>query len=142
MLVVLQSYSTYVSEDHVILGNAALLRCHIPSYVADTVTVDHWLVDETVVQLTPNNLNDQRWGTVITLTSKFTFITTSTIPSSSPFCTSLKHYDQLGERERETKRKPLFLIPSGCAVQCSAALSRLKMTNDVAVRFVTFLYLK
>jgi len=65
MLVVLQSYSTSIPEDHVILGNAALLRCHIPSYVADTVTVDHWLVDETVVQLTPNNLNDQRWGTVI-----------------------------------------------------------------------------
>jgi hypothetical protein len=55
-LVVLQSYSTYVSEDHVILGNAAVLRCHIPSYVADTVHVDHWLVDDHIISSTSN------WG--------------------------------------------------------------------------------
>ena len=56
MLVVLQSYSTYVSEDHVILGNAAVLRCHIPSFVADTVHVDHWLVDDHIISATSN------WG--------------------------------------------------------------------------------
>lgn len=46
---VLQTYSIYVPEEHVILGNAAVLRCHIPSFVADTVHVDHWLVDERIV---------------------------------------------------------------------------------------------
>lgn len=55
-LVVLQSYSTYVSEDHVILGNAAILRCHIPSFVADTVHVDHWLIDENIISSTSD------WG--------------------------------------------------------------------------------
>jgi hypothetical protein len=45
-----------VSEDHVILGNAAVLRCHIPSYVADTVHVDHWLVDDHIISSTSN------WG--------------------------------------------------------------------------------
>lgn len=60
--VVLQSYSTYVSEEHVILGNAALLRCHIPSYVADTVQVDHWLVDDHVIQLAGTTTSE--WGTL------------------------------------------------------------------------------
>lgn len=62
--VVLQSYSTYVSEDHVILGNAALLRCHIPSYVADTVQVDHWLVDDRIIQLSGAAASTE-WGTMI-----------------------------------------------------------------------------
>jgi hypothetical protein len=65
--VVLQSYSTYVSEDHVILGNAAVLRCHIPSYVADTVHVDHWLVDEHLISSTSN------WG-INFLTSPLTHV--------------------------------------------------------------------
>ena len=56
---VLQSYSTYVSEDHVILGNAAVLRCHIPSYVADMVDVDHWLIDDNT--LSSNNQHSD-WG--------------------------------------------------------------------------------
>ena len=46
---VLQTYSIYVPEEHVILGNAAVLRCHIPSFVADAVGVDHWLVDDRLI---------------------------------------------------------------------------------------------
>nr|ACC65888.1 Down syndrome cell adhesion molecule isoform [Daphnia pulex] len=61
--VVLQSYSTYVSEDHVILGNAAVLRCHIPSYVADTVHVDHWLVDDHLISSTSNWVVSQEYDT-------------------------------------------------------------------------------
>ena len=59
---VLQRYSTYVSEDHVIVGNAAVLRCHIPSYVADMVDVDHWLIDD--VTITSSFSKDERshWG--------------------------------------------------------------------------------
>lgn len=52
---VLQTYSIYVPEEHVILGNAAVLRCHVPSFVADTVSVDHWLVDDRLI--------GTEWGT-------------------------------------------------------------------------------
>ncbi|KZS21906.1 putative Down Syndrome cell adhesion molecule protein 1 [Daphnia magna] len=62
-LVVLQSYSTYVSEDHVILGNAAILRCHIPSFVADTVHVDHWLIDENIISSTSDWVVSQEYDT-------------------------------------------------------------------------------
>ena len=47
--VVWQTYSPYISEDHVIRGNAAILRCQIPSFVADVVFVDHWLIDDSVI---------------------------------------------------------------------------------------------
>lgn len=49
-LVVWQTYAPYMSEEHVIRGNAATLRCHIPSFVADLVDVDHWLVDDVVLR--------------------------------------------------------------------------------------------
>ncbi len=82
LLVVLQSYSTYVSEDHVILGNAAVLRCHIPSFVADTVHVDHWLVDDHIISATSN------WG--------ITLLSLSLTPSTS-------HNGFLKRREKRPK---------------------------------------
>ena len=62
--VVLQRYSTYVSEDHVIVGNAAVLRCHIPSFVADMVDVDHWLIDDVTITSSSSSSNDEHshWG--------------------------------------------------------------------------------
>ena len=62
--VVLQRYSTYVSEDHVIVGNAAVLRCHIPSFVADMVNVDHWLIDDVTITSSSSSSNDEHshWG--------------------------------------------------------------------------------
>ena len=57
--VVWQTYSPYMSEDHVIRGNAAVLKCHIPSFVADMVTVDHWLVDDLLLR--PSQTD---WGKV------------------------------------------------------------------------------
>lgn len=77
----LQSYSTYVSEDHVILGNAAILRCHIPSFVADTVHVDHWLIDENIISSTSD------WGI-------------NFHPSPLP---SVPYWWRGGERERDRK---------------------------------------
>lgn len=41
-----QSYQTDVNLEHVIRGNSAVLKCSVPSFVADFVTVDTWLVDE------------------------------------------------------------------------------------------------
>ncbi len=41
--VVGQSYEVYVEMEHVILGNDALLKCKIPSHVADFLSVEGWV---------------------------------------------------------------------------------------------------
>ena len=46
IVVVHQSYQTDVNLEHVIRGNSAVLKCSVPSFVADFVTVDTWLVDD------------------------------------------------------------------------------------------------
>ena len=43
--VVHQNYDVFVESEHVILGNDALLKCKIPSYVTDFVTVLQWVED-------------------------------------------------------------------------------------------------
>lgn len=45
MTVVLQSYESEVGNEYVIRGNSALIKCGIPSYVADLVAVEAWLDD-------------------------------------------------------------------------------------------------
>ena len=37
-----QKYSTEAHNNYVIKGNSALLKCEIPCFVADFVTVDSW----------------------------------------------------------------------------------------------------
>lgn len=44
-LVVSQQYETDVNKEHVIRGNAAILKCVIPSFVADFVSVTSWVTD-------------------------------------------------------------------------------------------------
>ncbi len=41
-LVATQLYKTGSPEEYVILGNDALLKCNIPSFVADFVSVHSW----------------------------------------------------------------------------------------------------
>ncbi|KAK3923288.1 Down syndrome cell adhesion molecule-like protein Dscam2 [Frankliniella fusca] len=41
--VVTQQYSVNVMDEHVLRGNTAIIKCHIPSFVADYVTVASWL---------------------------------------------------------------------------------------------------
>lgn len=43
--VVAQYYDTDVNKDYVILGNSIVLRCHVPSFVADFVDVLSWHTD-------------------------------------------------------------------------------------------------
>ena len=38
-----QPYEVNVLDEYVLLGNAALMRCHIPSFVTDFVRVDQWV---------------------------------------------------------------------------------------------------
>ena len=44
--VVTQVYETYVNQEHVITGNDVLVKCDIPSFVADFVSVTNWLDSE------------------------------------------------------------------------------------------------
>ncbi|XP_045126215.1 Down syndrome cell adhesion molecule-like protein Dscam2 isoform X2 [Portunus trituberculatus] len=44
--VVAQPYETQVSNEFVIQGNTAILKCSIPSFVADFVTVQAWLTSD------------------------------------------------------------------------------------------------
>lgn len=34
-------------DEHVLNGNAAIIKCHIPSFVAEFVEIESWLEDET-----------------------------------------------------------------------------------------------
>lgn len=45
-LVVAQTYSVSIMDEHVLRGNTAILKCHIPSFVSDFVAVDAWIDDE------------------------------------------------------------------------------------------------
>jgi hypothetical protein len=44
--VVSQSYETQPIDEYVIVGNDALFKCTIPSYVSDFVTVVGWVDNE------------------------------------------------------------------------------------------------
>ena len=41
-----QAYDVYVEMEHVVLGNDALFKCKIPSYVADLTEVVGWVDSE------------------------------------------------------------------------------------------------
>lgn len=43
---VAQYYEADVNKEHVIRGNAAVVKCLIPSFVADFVTVESWHTDQ------------------------------------------------------------------------------------------------
>ena len=45
-LVVVQRYETDVAKEYVIRGNDALMKCSIPSFVADMVQIIAWLDSE------------------------------------------------------------------------------------------------
>ena len=42
----IQPYETDVAKEYVILGNDALMKCSIPSFVADSLVVTSWLDNE------------------------------------------------------------------------------------------------
>lgn len=45
-IVVAQLYDTDVNKAYIIRGNAAVLKCEIPSFVADFVSVVSWHTDK------------------------------------------------------------------------------------------------
>ena len=55
-LAVNQNFLTEASNEYVIMGNSALMRCVIPSFVSDFVSVQNWQ-DETGNVLVSDNNN-------------------------------------------------------------------------------------
>lgn len=46
--VVSQAYAVNVLDEYVLRGNPGILKCHIPSFVADYVYVEAWIQNEKV----------------------------------------------------------------------------------------------
>ena len=65
--VVAQTYTTDANKNYVILGNSALVKCEIPSFVADFVSVVSWL-DNDGMEYFPSNLgtfySNEYWGNI------------------------------------------------------------------------------
>lgn len=57
---VAQSYAVSLMEEYVLRGNAAILKCHIPSFVADYVAVVSWIESEgdATKEIFPDNKAD------------------------------------------------------------------------------------
>lgn len=56
-----QHYAVNVMDEYVLRGNPGILKCHIPSFVADFVYVEAWIQNEKV-QLTSDGRD---YGTLI-----------------------------------------------------------------------------
>lgn len=60
---VAQSYAVNLMEEYVLRGNSAILKCHIPSFVSEYVSVISWIISEGAEELeikldsTQNNLD-------------------------------------------------------------------------------------
>lgn len=52
-----QTYSVNVMDENVLKGNAAIFKCHIPSYVADFIFVSSWLSDDSEEFFMDDNQN-------------------------------------------------------------------------------------
>ena len=59
--VVHQTYQTDVNVEHVIRGNSAIVKCSIPSFVADYLAVETWLVDNDDIA----GRHTDHWGILI-----------------------------------------------------------------------------
>lgn len=46
---VIQNYVTEAENEYVIRGNTAIIKCKIPSFVADFVSVDAWIADNDTI---------------------------------------------------------------------------------------------
>lgn len=58
-IVVNQKYEAEIMTEYVIRGNTAVLKCSIPSFVADFVQVESWLSEDGMVYHTPSRSDGQ-----------------------------------------------------------------------------------
>lgn len=55
VIVVSQYYAVNVMDEYVLRGNPGILKCHIPSFVADFVFVEVWIQNESVELTSESN---------------------------------------------------------------------------------------
>lgn len=60
--VVSQFYITEAENEYVIKGNSAIVKCKIPSFVTDFVSIESWIFDDGLV-LYQNSTNETNYGT-------------------------------------------------------------------------------
>lgn len=53
-----QHYDTDINKEYVIRGNAAILKCVLPSYLSDYLDIVSWKIDDEEM-----NYNDKVYGT-------------------------------------------------------------------------------
>ena len=59
---IVQNYDTNVYGEDVMIGNDVLLKCNIPSYVADFLTVASWVSSEgDEISPNPNTFGNERF---------------------------------------------------------------------------------
>lgn len=59
--VVAQFYETRVIDEFVLRGNSVIMKCNLPSFVADFVYVEAWIsYDDS--EITEYIANDTKWG--------------------------------------------------------------------------------
>lgn len=47
--VVQQVYQIRVNDEFILNGNAAIMKCLVPSFLQDFITIDSWEIDDEVV---------------------------------------------------------------------------------------------
>ena len=52
-----QNYDTDINKEYVIKGNAAILKCVLPSYLSDYLQIISWKVDDEEM-----NYNEKNYG--------------------------------------------------------------------------------
>ncbi len=76
--VVSQDYATHVNQEYVIQGNDVILKCGIPSFVADFLTIVSWEDDSGTTYFADNpktgNLTD-RFGEMLVFFFPLSYIT-------------------------------------------------------------------
>lgn len=80
-----QSYTVNLWEENVLRGNAAILKCHIPSFVTEYVTVTSWIISEGDNDETEINLDsDSNLGNAADALSKIQSPVSFLFPEINP----------------------------------------------------------
>lgn len=54
--VVQQVYQIRVNDEFILNGNAAIMKCLVPSFLQDFITIDSWEIDDEVVTVDMESL--------------------------------------------------------------------------------------
>ncbi|CAG7699063.1 unnamed protein product [Allacma fusca] len=60
--VVSQAYAANVMEEYVIRGNSGLMKCHLPAFVSDFVSVNSWFQDQSPIDRNDNYVVNQHYA--------------------------------------------------------------------------------